>query len=254
MTLQASHVQCSIGKKIIVDDVNLAITPGRMTAIVGPNGVGKTTLLRALAGIRMPSKGEVILDDVPLLSLSSRARAKRLAFVGQEEAPSPDLLLGEMVSLGRTPHRPPWKTGQRSERRIIVDALEAVGLADYINRRCDHLSGGERRRAVIARGLAQQADILLLDEPTNHLDIRQQLQLLEMLKTSRRTVVASIHDLSLAIQFFDEIIILRAGRVIAQSPPNKLACSVIEESFGVRAEIVADSSGSPHLICHSAVM
>ncbi|BDE66744.1 hypothetical protein TPCU411_03490 [Cutibacterium acnes] len=159
-----------------------------------------------------------------------------------------------MVALGRTPHRKPWQVGQRSERAIIRDALALVGLDHLIDRRCDHLSGGERRRAVIARGLAQGADLILLDEPTNHLDVRHQLQLLETLRASGRTVVATIHDLSMAASHFDRVVVLADGGVLATGPAEEaLSPSNVATAFHVIAHHVTTPEGSRELVCTAAL-
>ena len=141
--LEVRNVQCRINDRIVVDDVSFIAEPGKLTAIVGVNGVGKSTLLRSIAGVRQFNSGDVLLDGTSVTDYTPMQRARLMAFVGQEESPSPDLLLGEMVALGRTPHRKPWQVGQRSERRIIRDSLALVGLDHLIDRRCDHLSGGE---------------------------------------------------------------------------------------------------------------
>ena len=252
--LDVRNVQCRIGDRVIVDDVSFTAEAGQLTAIVGVNGVGKSTLLRSIAGVRKVNAGDVLLDGKSVNQYTPMQRARLMAFVGQEESPSPDLLLGEMVALGRTPHRKPWQVGQRSERAIIRDALALVGLDHLIDRRCDHLSGGERRRAVIARGLAQGADLILLDEPTNHLDVRHQLQLLETLRASGRTVVATIHDLSMAASHFDRVVVLASGGVLATGPAEEaLSPSNVATAFHVVAHHVTTPEGSRELVCTAAL-
>lgn len=252
--LDVRNVQCRIGDRVIVDDVSFTAEAGQLTAIVGVNGVGKSTLLRSIAGVRKVNAGDVLLDGKSVNQYTPMQRARLMAFVGQEESPSPDLLLGEMVALGRTPHRKPWQVGQRSERAIIRDALALVGLDHLIDRRCDHLSGGERRHAVIARGLAQGADLILLDEPTNHLDVRHQLQLLETLRASGRTVVATIHDLSMAASHFDRVVVLADGGVLATGPAEEaLSPSNVATAFHVIAHHVTTPEGSRELVCTAAL-
>ncbi|MCP2379355.1 ABC transporter ATP-binding protein [Cutibacterium modestum] len=251
--LDVRNVQCRIGDRVIVDDVSFTAEAGQLSAIVGVNGVGKSTLLRSIAGVRKVNAGDVLLDGKSVNQYTPMQRARLMAFVGQEESPSPDLLLGEMVALGRTPHRKPWQVGQRSERAIIRDALALVGLDHLIDRRCDHLSGGERRRAVIARGLAQGADLILLDEPTNHLDVRHQLQLLETLRASGRTVVATIH-VSMAASHFDRVVVLASGGVLATGPAEEaLSSSNVATAFHVVAHHVTTPEGSRELVCTAAL-
>jgi len=248
--LEVCNVQCRINDRVIVDDVSFTAEPGKLTAIVGVNGVGKSTLLRSIAGVRQFNSGDVLLDGTSVTDYTPMQRARLMAFVGQEESPSPDLLLGEMVALGRTPHRKPWQVGQRSERRIIRDSLALVGLDHLIDRRCDHLSGGERRRAVIARGLAQGADLIMLDEPTNHLDVRHQLMLLDTLRASGRTVVATIHDLGMAASHFDHVVVLADGGVLSAGPAREaLSPSNVATAFHVVAHHVTAPDGSQELVC-----
>src|SRR5699024_7944167 len=159
MHLQSHGLSCGIAGRTILSDVDLGVPRGRMIALVGVNGSGKSTLIRVLTGLRSPAAGHVMVNGEDLAALPARRRAKMMAHVGQEEAPPDDLLLGEMVVMGRIPHRTPWALGQRSERRIVLDALESVGLEHAAKRRCDYLSGGERRRAMLASGLAQGSEL-----------------------------------------------------------------------------------------------
>ena len=254
-TLKARNVSCSIAHsdRVILRDVSFTVPSGGMTAIVGINGVGKTTLLRVLAGIHRPHSGRVLIDDgTDVHSLRPRDRAQRIAFIGQEEAPPDDLLLGEMVALGRIPHLKPWQTGGKKERDVVTASLEVVGLADKIDHRCDQLSGGERRRAMLTRGLAQDTDLVLLDEPTNHLDVRYQLLLLDVMRASGRTICATIHDLDLAFTHFDHVIVLGDGGVLAAGPPEEtLTESTVAHGFSVNSTHISTATNSLHLVVES---
>lgn len=213
-----SHLTChglaaAIGGRTIVSGVDLDVPRGSMLAVVGRNGSGKSTLLRALTGLRRPVAGTVQVDGVDLADLTPRQRATRLAHVAQEDGPPEDLLVGEMVAMGRIPHRPPWALDAKGERHLVLAALEHVDLADKVNHPCQHLSGGERRRAMLARGIAQGSDLLVLDEPTNHLDVHHQIQLLETVRSLGCTVIAAVHDLQLAAAHFDAVAVLHDGRL-----------------------------------------
>ncbi|WP_226352520.1 ABC transporter ATP-binding protein [Pseudonocardia sp. ICBG601] len=183
MSLRAETLSCVLGGRTVLAGVDLAVEPGEVLGVVGPNGSGKSTLLRALAGIRRPAAGRVLLDGTPLTAMRARQRARRIAFVGQEEDLPADLCVGEVVALGLVPHRPPWSGGDAAERAAVTAALAAVQLDGLADRPVDRLSGGERRRVLLARGLAQDAGVLLLDEPTNHLDVRHALGLLELVRS-----------------------------------------------------------------------
>jgi len=241
---------CSIGRRTILRGVDLAVRRGEVLGLVGANGTGKSTLLRVLAGIRRPSAGSVMVDGEPLASLRPQLRARRLAFVAQEEAAEADLLVGEMVALGRVPHARAWGGLDDRSREAVRDALDQVDLGHAINQPMDHLSGGERRRALIARGLAQEAPLLLLDEPTNHLDIGHQLALMRRIRTLGRTVVVALHDLDLAATFCDRIAVLHDGGLLACGEPDDvLTASILHDAFGVLATRVSHPlTGRTHLL------
>ncbi|MGL5406353.1 MAG: ABC transporter ATP-binding protein [Propionibacteriaceae bacterium] len=248
-SLHAVDVTCSIAGRVIVASAQITAETGKMTALVGCNGSGKSTLLRAMAGITRPDSGAIGIDQVPLSNLSPRERARRIAFTAQEEMPSAELSVGEFVALGRTPHRRPWEGGTKQEKDIVAAALERVGMLDKIDRNCAALSGGERRRAALARSFAQDSDLMLLDEPTNHLDISSQLHLLQLLQESGRTVLAAIHDLDLAMMYFDAVYVLHNQQVIAAGKPSDvLDKSVISQAFQVSSSRVCSHSGLSHLV------
>ena len=250
MHLQSHGVTCEIAGRTILSDVDLTVARGRMVALVGINGSGKSTLIRVLTGLRSPAGGRVTVDGTDLASLPARRRATLLAHVGQEESPPDDLLLGEMVAMGRIPHRPPWAVGKRSEQGIVHDALDKVGLAHAAERRCNQLSGGERRRAMLARGIAQGSELLVLDEPTNHLDVHHQIQLLETVRGLGQTVVAAMHDLPLATTYFDDIAVLHDGGLLTlDTAENALASATVEKVFSVdAARLEHPTTGREHLV------
>lgn len=248
--LAARDLACSVGGRTILAGVDLDIDPGHRVGIVGPNGAGKTTLLHTLAGLRAPSAGQVELRGAVLSGLKPRARAREIAVVAQEEETVSELLVGELVALGLTPHRRPWEGGGDAERAEVERALTAVDLVGYEDRPMTSLSGGERRRALLARGLAQQAPLIVLDEPTNHLDPRHQLDLLARLRALDRTVVLSLHDLNLALRFCDRVAVVARGALQAFGEPAAvLTPELIADVFDVRASLVRHPrNGSPFLL------
>jgi iron complex transport system ATP-binding protein len=249
-TLATQRLACTIGRRTILRDVDLEVRPGEVLGLVGANGTGKSTLLRVLAGVRRPAAGQVLLDGQSLATLRSQERARRIAFVAQEEAGHSDLLVGEMVALGRVPHTLAWGGLDERSRQAVLDALEQVGLAHAVNQPLDQLSGGERRRALIARGLAQGAPLLLLDEPTNHLDIRHQLALMRRIRTLARTVLVALHDLDLAATFCDRIALLHGGGLLAAGSPDQvLSPQLLHDAFGVLAtRVTHPRTGRTHLL------
>lgn len=247
-------LSCDAGRRTVLTDVDLAVRRGEVLGLIGANGTGKSTLLRVLAGVRAPAAGDLLLDGVPLASYPARERARRIAFVAQEEAASADLLVAELVALGRVPHARAWGGVDDEARAAVGEALRLVDLEYAARVPLDRLSGGERRRAVLARGLAQQAPLLLLDEPTNHLDIRHQLALMRLIRRlSReegRTVVLALHDLDLAATFCDRVAVLHDGALQAcGTPDDVLTPAVLHDAFGVLATRVTHPlTGRTHLL------
>ena len=248
--LATQNLGCALGKYPILNGVDLEVPEGEMMALVGPNGTGKSTLLRTLAGLLPIQSGRVLVAGRDLVKLSPLERARTLAMVGQQEETPADLRVAEVVALGLLPHRPPWSGGGRKERNAVAEALEQVSMTAYANRGFHQLSGGEQRRVLLARGLAQRTELLLLDEPTNHLDIRHQHALLRMVRGLGRTVIAAIHDLDLAAAYFDHIVVLNDGGVAADGKPSEvLTPELVGDVFGMAASMVTDpATGEPRLL------
>lgn len=215
IALRACLAGAGIGKRSILGAIELALPAGRWSAIVGPNGAGKSTLLRVLAGL-LPCNGQVALLGRPLRDWAARERARRLAWLGQQEGGGEDLRAWDIAMLGRLPHRP-WLAGPTAQdQAVVAEALRATQAWELRERRLGELSGGERQRVLLARLLAVQADVLLMDEPLAHLDPPHQadwLATVRALVAGGATVVSVLHELNMALQA-DDIVILRAGRVL----------------------------------------
>ena len=232
----------------IIGPLSFAVEPGQMLALVGPNGAGKSSLLRCLYRYHRPHGGQVRLDGDDIWSLPSKAVARRVATVLQEQPSDFGLTVAEIVELGLTPHRGSWGSDQ-SDYAHIKTVLERMELSHLAPRDLATLSGGERQRVMIARALVQQPDLLVLDEPTNHLDIRHQLEVLELLSGLDCTVVVSLHDLALASAHADLVLLLDHGRLAAFGAPHEaLTQSTIRAAFAV--ETLRDAhpaTGRPRL-------
>ncbi|MGW5847923.1 ABC transporter ATP-binding protein [Streptomyces sp. NPDC055254] len=234
----------------VVRGVDLDVGPGETVGLLGPNGSGKSSLLRCLAGLRVPDAGTVRYDGDRVRGWSARRIARRIAFVEQDSAPDTDLCVAEVVGLGRTPFRDRWRGPDATDRAVTAAALDRVGLTALAERPWKALSGGERQRTHIARALAQQPYALLLDEPTNHLDIRHQLELMELLAATRRTVLVALHDLSLAARYCDRLLLMHQGRLVASGTPAAvLTPGRLAAVFEVDAELVTDALGRPAVLC-----
>lgn len=212
MTLTAHDLTVSIGTRLICRELNLAVDTGSRWAILGINGVGKTTLLATLAGLRAPDSGRIAIDGLALDTLTPRARALRLGLMAQEDSfhiSDPEVTAFEVALLGRLPHLDWWRPESEHDELLARTALEAVGLSDIAGRRAATLSGGERRRLALAALLAQEVPLCLLDEPTSHLDMHQQIALLDLLNGwDGRTLIMTLHEVNLAVQYCTHVLLL----------------------------------------------
>jgi iron complex transport system ATP-binding protein len=239
----ASGITVAYGERTVVDRADLRIGTGERVALVGPNGAGKSTLLRAMTGVLPPRTGAVELLGEPIDRVHRRTLARTVAVV-PEVADLPFAMpVDEVVALGRLPHEPPL-TGLRPADTAAIDgAIERVGIGHLRHRNIRELSMGERQLVFIAVAVAQAAPILVLDEPTAHLDIRHQVDVMELLvELNRRdgtTILAVLHDLALAAHFFPRVVVLAAGRVVADGPPSEtLDADRIRDVFGVDPALV----------------
>jgi iron complex transport system ATP-binding protein len=215
-------ITVDLGGVRILDRVDLTVGTGDWVTIIGPNGAGKSTLLRALAGL-LPAAGRIELFGADLGSMSRRERARCIAVVPQRAHLPEGMTVEHYVLLGRTPHVPALSAERGADLAVVAEAIATLELDDLAGRRLDTLSGGERQRAVLARALAQEPALLLLDEPTTALDIGHQQDVLELVDRLRRerglTVVATMHDLTLAAQFGEHLVLVAGGRVVASGSP-----------------------------------
>ena len=224
-------------KQKILYPLSFELSPGKILGVVGPNGAGKSTLLRLLYRYYKPTTGKVKINGIDIWKLTSRQVACSIATVLQENSSDFSLTVREIVTLGRTPYSK-WLSNSNSEndKKIVQSSIDRLSLNKFENRHLNTLSGGERQRVMIARALAQEPDILILDEPTNHLDIRQQLEILNLLKDLSITVITSLHDLNMARSNCDEILLLKDGCALGFGKPNFiLSESNISEAFRVKA-------------------
>ena len=221
----------------ILYPLSFELSPGKILGVVGPNGAGKSTLLRLLYRYYKPTTGKVKINGIDIWKLTSRQVACSIATVLQENSSDFSLTVREIVTLGRTPYSK-WlsNSNSKNDKKIVQSSIDRLSLNKFENRHLNTLSGGERQRVMIARALAQEPDILILDEPTNHLDIRQQLEILNLLKDLSITVITSLHDLNMARSNCDEILLLKDGCALGFGKPNLiLSESNISEAFRVKA-------------------
>lgn len=220
--LQAHDLIWSVDQIDIVQCVSLNIKAGETVAIVGPNGAGKTSLLKCLFGEYNKYQGDIYLNGKPLKSLHIKDIAKQIAVVSQHSDSVFNLTVIDIVSMGLIPHKGLFDLNTDEDRHCIEHALIKVDLQKKQHQQFNTLSGGEQQRVLIARAIVQSADILIMDEPTNHLDMYYQHQILQLAKKLNITLLITIHDLNLAAQYCDRIIILNEGRIVADDSPENV--------------------------------
>jgi len=245
--LSLSGVSVELGGSTILDGVSLDVEAGSWVGLIGPNGAGKTTLLRCINN-GVPFAGTVAIDAATVTGMGAREVARRVAVVPQHPVLPEGMRVIDYVLLGRTPHHGVMTAESAHDLLVVSQVLEALDLEGFADRDVATLSGGELQRVVIARALAQQTPILLLDEPTTGLDIGKQQEVLELIDRLRRggelTVVSAMHDLTLAGQFTDRLILLSAGRVVADGSASEvLTPEAIRDHYGAAVRVVDDDGG-----------
>lgn len=235
--------------KRVLHETSFNVAAGEVMGIVGPNGAGKTTLLRLIYGFNKPLTGAVSIDGESLSTMAPRAIARKVAAVLQEQPADFALTVREIVALGRVPHRLGLSTPGKRDSAVIEAALDRLDLHGFANRSLATLSGGERQRVMVARALAQEPQVLVLDEPTNHLDIRHQLEVLQLIRDLKLTIVTSLHDLNLAADVCDQILILKNGTPQGVGAPDDiLSDGLVSDTFQITARREELSlSQRPHL-------
>ncbi len=251
MVLEVREIAASYGKTPVLKGVSACFAQARLGALVGPNGCGKSSMLKAIMGFLPVSAGDILLDGRSVRAVGRRALARRIAYLPQESHCPDYLTLGELVELAGYARYSIIGGPSDNDRRLFHNALETVGLGDLAGRRVNALSGGQRQRAWIAMVLAQDADVILMDEPVNHIDVKYQYAVMHILRdlvaVRGKTVVAVLHDLNLTTAFADDIVLLRDGRVVAAGPVNgTVTAETVSRVFDLEADIF---SRDGRLVC-----
>lgn len=252
--LRANGLHLAYDNRLVAEDLDLAIPPGRITAIIGANACGKSTLLRALARLLAPRQGTVRLDGRALQSIPTRELAQRLGILPQTPVAPEGLTVIDLVNRGRSPHQTWWRQWSKADEQAVHGALAATGMTDLANRAVDELSGGQRQRAWIAMAVAQGTPVLLLDEPTTYLDLAHQVDVLDLItdlnRRESRTIVMVLHDLNQACRYADHVIAMKAGHIVAEgAPADVITAQAVEEIFDLRCQVMTDPvSGTPLII------
>jgi iron complex transport system ATP-binding protein len=257
-TLAVEQLALGYGARDVVTGVDLQIAEGQITAVIGANACGKSTLVRGMARLLKPRRGAVYLDGKRIERLRTIELAKELGVLPQSPTAPDGITVADLVSRGRYPHQGWFRHWTRDDEEAVARALEATGTTDLVERRVQDLSGGQRQRVWVAMALAQETDVLLLDEPTTFLDIAHQIELLDLLVRlnldSSKTIVVVLHDLNLACRYAQCIVAMKDGRVFAQGPPAEVVdAELVAAVFGIAAEVIEDPvSGAPLVIPHCA--
>jgi iron complex transport system ATP-binding protein len=240
----------SYGTSRVLDGISFVVEPGTVTGIVGPNGCGKTTLLRCIDRLLVPSEGRVCIGDRDMASMNRREIARHIAYVPQAVTTRSASTVYEILLLGRRPYLN-WSVTTADEEEV-AGAMECFGIREFAFRHLHELSGGERQRVMIARAIAQDTGIILLDEPTSSLDLHHQMGVLEVLASVARertiSILMAIHDLNLAARYCDEIIVLHSGKVFGTGSPAALFTpDMVRDTYGIHA-VVKHDLGAPYVV------
>jgi len=252
--LQADGLSAGYPGRDVLHDLSFSIASGEMVGLIGPNGAGKTTLLRVMAGDIAPASGTMRFQVEPISALSHRARARSIAYV----PPMLDLMsamsVEEFIALGRTPYVEGWRRLQTDDRDAIRRALRATDLEAFADRNMHELSEGEKHRAMIALGLAQEPELLLLDEPTAHLDIKHAWQIMELIhdlhSSDSMTIVITTHDLNIASEFCSRLFLMDQGRLAATgAPTDVLKDEQLSAVYDYPVRVLSDpATGKPRVV------
>lgn len=252
--LRLEGVTTGYGGRPVLRELTLSVRRGELVGVIGPNGSGKSTLLKTLSGWLPVQSGQALVEGLPVGSYSASERARRVAVVAQHLEPTFAFSVWDLVTMGRYAHQGPFRAPTETDRAVVERSLERTGCTHLRNRLITELSGGELQRVIIARALAQQSPILLLDEPTSHLDLQHQLRIARLLRDLHQqeglTVLWVSHDLNLASEFCDRLILLNQGRIEADGPPEAVVIeSLLWTAYEVEAPVQPNPlSGRPHVL------
>ena len=251
--LTATQLSVGYGADPVLSQLDFTVPQGRFTAVIGPNGCGKSTLVKSLSRVLAVKADMVQLDGKPLHKLKPKLLAQRIALLPQHPVVPDGVTVRGLVARGRYPYHRPLKQWSADDPAAIAQALEDTGMTAFADFSIDELSGGQRQRAWLAMVLAQQTQYVLLDEPTSFLDISHQIDVLRLCRkitANGRTVLAVLHDLNQAARYADELVVMHRGAIVAQGAPHQvLTTQLITDVFGVESMIGSDPwSGTPMVV------
>lgn len=252
--LVAEGLCVGYGDHHVLNNLELEIAPGKMTAIVGANACGKSTLLKTLSRLLSPSQGQVLLDGKSVHHQPTRELARTLGLLPQSPLAPEGITVADLVSRGRHPHHGLMSRWSPHDDEAVACALEMTNISELADHVVDELSGGQRQRCWIAMALAQETDVLLLDEPTTYLDVSHQVDVLDLLTDLNRgrgiTIVMVLHDLNMAARYCDYLVAMAGGRLhVVGEPVEVLTTDTIQAVFGLESRVMSDPvSGRPMML------
>lgn len=252
--LKAQGLSLGYGDRLVVDDLSLDVPPGKITAVVGANACGKSTLLRSMTRLLSPRAGHVLLDGKSVHKMPAKELAREMGLLPQSPIAPEGITVADLVGRGRHPHQRVMARWTRADDEAVAEALETTETLELAERAVDELSGGQRQRAWIAMALAQETDVLLLDEPTTFLDVAHQVEVLDLLTDLNRgrgtTIVMVLHDLNLAARYADHLVAMVDGRVHAVGAPDAVfTVDMVRTVFGLDSTVIQDpTSGTPLML------
>lgn len=249
--LEVENITAGYKNHPVLDGINLQLQRGKIYSVIGPNGCGKTTLLRVMSRNMKPISGRVLLDGKDIFKTNTKLVARKMAILSQSNTTMSDVTVEKLVAYGRYAHKQWWEGNDTLDKDVVTWALRRTNLEDFRQRKINSLSGGERQRAWIAMSLAQKPEILLLDEPTTYLDISHQLEIMELVSRLNReegiTVLMVLHDINHALRYSDELIVMNGSGIYQTGAPwELLQGDLLRDVFHVEAEITREEeSGKP---------
>lgn len=250
--LGAEGVTVGYADRVVLDNLDVSVPTGVITTVIGPNGCGKSTLLRTLSRLLKPRQGTVLLDGHDIARLKTKDVAKRMGLLPQTPIAPEGLTVADLVARGRHPHQSWVRQWSSDDADVVAKALQMTGVADLAHRPVDSLSGGQRQRVWISMTLAQGTDLLLLDEPTTYLDLAHAIDVIDLVDDLHEggcTIVMVLHDLNLAVRYSDNLIVMKAGSIVAQGHPSDVITSdLLLDTFGLQAKVIDDPVSERPLI------
>jgi iron complex transport system ATP-binding protein len=248
MILSIDNIAFRYNGHPVLENVSFEISQGQVVAILGPNGVGKTTLLKCINGILRPKRGTVLVDREEILSMDTMTVARRIGYVAQRQIAT-RMTVFDAILMGRRPHI--RFQVSKTDLRLVDGAIQSLNMKNLAMRSIDRLSGGELQKVAVGRALVQEPRVLLMDEPTSSLDLKNQVEIMKLIRRAVRVhdvcAVMTLHDLSTALRFADQCLFVKDGGIHAAVPPRDVTATIIEEVYGIAVEI-HHVSGYPAVI------